>query len=56
VVLANGDLVRTGMGAMPNAKTWPIFKFGLGPDVDGLFSQSNFGIVTKTGFRMTREP
>jgi 4-cresol dehydrogenase (hydroxylating) len=55
-VLANGDLVRTGMGAMPNAKTWPVFKYGLGPDIDGLFSQSNFGVVTKMGFRMTREP
>jgi 4-cresol dehydrogenase (hydroxylating) len=56
VVLANGDLVRTGMGAMPNAQTWATFKYGLGPDLDGLFSQSNFGVVTKMGFRMTREP
>jgi 4-cresol dehydrogenase (hydroxylating) len=56
VVLANGELVRTGMGAMPNAKIWASFKYGLGPDVDGLFSQSNFGVVTKMGFRMTREP
>lgn len=56
VVLANGDLVRTGMGAMPKAQTWATVRYGLGPDLDGLFSQSNFGIVTKMGFRMTREP
>src|SRR4051812_20399785 len=28
VVLADGDLVRTGMGAMPNAATWQQFKTG----------------------------
>ena len=42
--------VRTGMGALPNAKTWQQYKYGFGPYVDGMFSQSNFGIVTKMGF------
>ncbi len=50
VVLANGDIVRTGMGALPGAQTWQQFKFGVGPWIDGIFSQSNFGIVTKMGF------
>ena len=50
VVLANGDVVRTGMGALPNAKTWQQYKYGFGPYVDGIFSQSNFGVVTKMGF------
>ena len=56
VVLANGDIVRTGMGAMPNAKTWQQYKFGAGPWIDGLFSQSNFGIVTKMGFWLMPQP
>ncbi len=56
VVLANGDLVRTGMGALPNAKTWQQFKTGFGPAIDGIFSQSNFGIVTKMGFWLMPEP
>src|SRR3569833_2247087 len=56
VVLANGELLRTGMGAMPNAKTWQEYKTGFGPWIDGLFSQSNFGIVTKMGFWMMPEP
>jgi (+)-pinoresinol hydroxylase len=56
VVLANGDLVRTGMGANPNSKTWQIFKYGMGPRIDGIFSQSNFGIVTKMGFWLMEEP
>jgi 4-cresol dehydrogenase (hydroxylating) len=56
VVLPNGDVIRTGMGALPNAKTWQQYKYGFGPQVDGIFSQSNFGIVTKMGFWLYPEP
>jgi FAD/FMN-containing dehydrogenase len=56
VVLPSGDLLRTGMGALPGAKTWQQYKFGVGPWVDGLFSQSNFGVVTKMGFWLMPEP
>jgi len=56
VVLANGEVVRTGMGALPKAQTWQQFKYGAGPFVDGIFSQSNFGIVTKMGFWLYPEP
>ena len=43
VVLANGEVVRTGMGALPNAKSWQQNKWGYGPWVDGLFRQGNMG-------------
>jgi 4-cresol dehydrogenase (hydroxylating) len=56
VVLPNGDLVRTGMGAMPGNNTWQLFKYGFGPYLDGMFSQSNFGIVTKMGIWLMPEP
>ena len=56
VVLANGDLLRTGMGALPGAETWQQYKFGVGPWIDGLFSQSNYGVVTKMGFWLMPEP
>jgi FAD/FMN-containing dehydrogenase len=56
IVLADGDIVRTGMGALPNAQTWQQFKYGMGPIVDGLFSQSNFGVVTKMGFWLMPQP
>ena len=56
VVLANGDVVRTGMGALPNSKTWQQYKYGFGPYVDGIFSQSNFGVVTKMGFWLLPQP
>jgi len=56
VVLANGDVLRTGMGALPGAETWQQFKYGIGPDIDGIFSQSNYGVVTKMGFWLLPEP
>jgi 4-cresol dehydrogenase (hydroxylating) len=56
VVLPNGEIMRTGMGALPGAKSWQDYKYGFGPAVDGLFAQSNFGIVTKMGFWLMPEP
>jgi 4-cresol dehydrogenase (hydroxylating) len=56
VVLPNGELMRTGMGALPTAQTWQQFRTGYGPYVDGLFSQGNFGVVTKMGFWLMPEP
>jgi FAD/FMN-containing dehydrogenase len=56
VVLPSGELLRTGMGALPGAKTWQQYKSGFGPWIDGIFSQSNFGIVTKMGFWLMPEP
>jgi (+)-pinoresinol hydroxylase len=56
VVLANGEVLRTGMGAMPGAKTWQQYKSGFGPWIDGIFSQSNFGVVTKMGFWLMPQP
>jgi 4-cresol dehydrogenase (hydroxylating) flavoprotein subunit len=49
VVLANGELLRTGMGAMPGNKSWHLYKRSLGPTLDPLFMQSNYGIVTRMG-------
>ena len=49
VVLPNGELMRTGMGAMPGNRAWNVYKRGLGPTPDQMFMQSNFGIVTKMG-------
>ncbi len=56
VVLADGDIVRTGMGAMAKSNSWQLFKYGFGPVLDGIFSQSNFGIVTKMGLWLMPEP
>jgi 4-cresol dehydrogenase (hydroxylating) flavoprotein subunit len=56
VVMPNGDLLRTGMGGIPNSNTWQVFKWGFGPYLDGIFTQSNYGIVTKLGFWLMPAP
>ncbi|WP_226632854.1 FAD-binding oxidoreductase [Novosphingobium profundi] len=56
VVLPDGEVMRTGMGALPGAKTWQEYRYGFGPDPAGLFAQGNFGIVTKMGFRLYPRP
>ena len=49
VVLPSGELLRTGMGAMPGSRAWHVYKRSLGPSLDTLFMQSNLGIVTRMG-------
>lgn len=56
VVLPTGEVIRTGMGALPGNNSWQIFPYGFGPYSDGLFSQSNFGIVTKMGLALMPNP
>lgn len=60
IVLPDGEVMRTGMGAMPGKDgadnpCWQSFQAAYGPYVDGIFSQSNFGIVTKMGFWLMPE-
>ena len=56
VVLANGDVVRTGMGALTGSNAWQLYKPGYGPSYDAMFMQSNFGIVTKLGLWLMPQP
>ncbi len=56
VVLPDGEVMRTGMGAMPGSGTWQEYPYGFGPDPAGLFAQGNFGVVTKMGFRLLPLP
>ncbi len=56
VVLADGSIVNTGMGALPNSQTSHLYKYGFGPSMDGLFTQSNYGVVTKMGIWLMPEP
>jgi len=56
VVLGNGELISTGDAALPGAKTGHINKSGFGPLLDGLFSQSNYGIVTRAAIWLMPRP
>ncbi len=50
VVLGDGRILRTADGAFPGARTFHLSKYGYGPFLDGLFVQSNFGIVTRMAY------
>lgn len=47
VVLPNGEIINTGFESFEGSKLGPLAKWGLGPYIDGLFTQSNLGIITK---------
>lgn len=58
VVLANGEILRTGDGALdsPDISNWHTSKYSFGPILDGLFTQSNYGIVTRMGIWLLPRP
>ncbi|MFI7583471.1 FAD-binding oxidoreductase [Kocuria sp. M1N1S27] len=56
VVLPDGELLRTGQGAIPGSRTWHLYKRSLGPSLDELFVQSNLGIVVRMGVWLKRRP
>src|ERR671916_193520 len=43
VVLPDGDLLRTGIGALPGSRAAHLYRRSLGPTLDPLFIQSNLG-------------
>jgi 4-cresol dehydrogenase (hydroxylating) flavoprotein subunit len=47
VVLPTGECIETGFGRFGDASARPVYRWGVGPVLDGLFTQSNFGIVTR---------
>ncbi|WP_403022723.1 FAD-binding oxidoreductase [Salinibacterium sp. GXW1014] len=56
VVLPTGELVRTGMGAIPDNKAWHLYRRGLGPSFGEMFAQSNYGIVVRAGVWLQPKP
>jgi len=47
VVLPQGGVIETGFGRYAGSKAAPAYRWGVGPVLDGLFSQSNLGVVTR---------
>lgn len=57
LVLPNGEIYRTGMGAMgKDNPTQYLFNYGFGPYADGIFTQSNYGICTRVGIWLQPNP
>ena len=47
VVLPTGEVIDTGFSRFPHARAGALGRWGVGPSLDGLFSQSNLGIITR---------
>lgn len=63
VVTGRGDLIHTGFRRLgpgddgaPRSPLAHLHPYGLGPMLDGLFFQGNFGIVTSACFRLLPRP
>ncbi|NRF66484.1 FAD-binding oxidoreductase [Aquincola sp. S2] len=56
VVLPDGSLVETGGGPAGNNTVRHTYKGAVGPALDGLFGQSNLGIVVKAGIWLMPAP
>lgn len=56
VVLANGEVLRTGNSSIPGSNTFATTRYGYGPYLNGIFSQSNYGVVTKMGLWLMPKP
>lgn len=56
VVLADGRVLHTGFGHFKNSKTGYLQKWGVGASLDGIFAQSNLGIVTKMAIHLMPKP
>ncbi|MGH9654596.1 MAG: FAD-binding oxidoreductase [Bryobacteraceae bacterium] len=56
IVLPNGEIVRTGAARFERSATAAVSRWGLGPSLDGLFSQSNLGIVTQMTIWLMPQP
>jgi 4-cresol dehydrogenase (hydroxylating) flavoprotein subunit len=56
VLLADGRIIQTGMGHFSNANTAHVYQSGIGPSLDGLFLQSNLGIVVSITINLMPTP
>lgn len=56
VVLASGETLRTGQWSIPGAPSAHACANNFGPQIDGLFLQTNLGIVTKLAVAVDPAP
>jgi FAD/FMN-containing dehydrogenase len=55
-VLADGSLYRPALAEMGAPDVDEVFKWGIGPYLDGLFTQGAFGVVTAGTIALARRP
>jgi FAD/FMN-containing dehydrogenase len=55
-ILPDGSLYRTPLSELGGTEVDGLFKWGLGPYLDGLFSQGNFGVVVNITIALAPAP
>ena len=55
-VLADGTIYNSPLEEYGCPKIDQLYRYGVGPYLDGMFTQSNFGVVTKMTITLAREP
>ena len=56
VVLPDGEVMETGFSRFENARTGALHRWGVGAYLDGLFTQSNLGVVTRMSIWLMPAP
>ena len=56
IVMPDGEILRTGFSRLTEGEIACSYSYGVGPYLDGIFSQSSLGIVTKMGIWLERKP
>lgn len=56
IILPSGETLNTGFGHYTNSQNTHVYKWGVGPSLDGIFTQSNFGIITKLTIWLRPKP
>jgi 4-cresol dehydrogenase (hydroxylating) len=56
VMLPTGDVIQTGTARFEGSATAEVSRWGVGPSLDGLFSQSNLGVVTRMTIWLMPQP
>ncbi len=55
-VLPDGTLYHSALYNDQHKTTDQVFKWGIGPYLDGIFTQGNFGVVTKVTIQLSARP
>ena len=56
VVLPDGEVLETGVSRFAGSRTGPLHRWGVGAYLDGLFTQSNLGVVTRMSIWLMPAP
>lgn len=54
-ILPDGSLYKSPLSDFKAVEVAKVFKYGIGPYLDGIFTQSNFGVVTKITIALAKK-